>query len=96
MTIPSDLGFAFSSPQRKRWESLRIPVAKARRPRRRNPCGSRHHTEVLLPISTPCGVSTKGKLENFNFNLSGSTRLLPTEPGDTTTNFCCQQKKWLR
>ena len=31
-----------------------------------------HCTEVLHSISTPCGVSTKRKLENFNFNLSGS------------------------
>jgi hypothetical protein len=58
-------------------------------PRRQSPKASTcetlsdlcHHTEVLLSISTPCGVSTKCKLENFNFNLSGSDPIVANRAG---------------
>jgi hypothetical protein len=82
ITIPSDLRFhsqALSVNVRNPCES---PSPKSRRT---SACetlaGLCHHTEVLRFIGTPCGISTRRKLENFNFNLSGSDPVVANRTG---------------
>jgi hypothetical protein len=85
ITIPSDLRFVLkpSAPM----------LGTLANPRRQGPKALTsetladlcHHTEVLHSIYTPCGVSTKRKLENSTSTSRDRTRLLPTELRDSTT-----------
>jgi hypothetical protein len=82
ITIPSDLRF---HPQ-----ALSVNVGNPCESPSPKPLGTSacetlaglcHHTEVLRFISTPCGMSTSRKLENFNFNLSGSDPAVANRAG---------------
>lgn len=82
ITIPSDLRFHPQALSVNVGNPCESPSPK---PRRTSACetlaGLCHHTEVLRFIGTPCGVSTRRKLENFNFNLSGSDPVVANRTG---------------
>jgi len=76
MTIPSDLRFVLK-PSASMLGTLANPLCQS--PKASAPetlTDLYHHTEVSHSISTPCEVPTKYKLENFNFNLSGSDSIV--------------------
>lgn len=82
ITIPSDL--------RLHSQALSVNVGNpcespSPKPRRTSACetlaGLCHHTEVLRFVATPCGVPPGRKLENFNFNLSGSDPIVANRAG---------------
>lgn len=82
ITIPSDLRFHSQALSVNVGNPCESPSPK---PRRTSACETLadlcHHTEVLHFISTPCGVSTRRKLKNFNFNLSGSDPIVANRAG---------------
>jgi hypothetical protein len=82
ITIPSDLRFHPQALSVNVGNPCESPSPKSRRT---SACetlaGLCHHTEVLLLVNTPCGVSTDRKLENFNFNLSGSDPVVANRTG---------------
>jgi hypothetical protein len=82
ITIPSDLRFHPQALSVNVGNPCESPSPK---PRRTSACETLadlcHHTEVLHFIGTPCGVSTRRKLENFNFNLSGSDPVVANRTG---------------
>jgi hypothetical protein len=82
ITIPSDLRFHPQALSVNVGNPCESPSPKSRRT---SACetlaGLCHHTEVLHFIGTPCGMSTRRKLENFNFNLSGSDPVVANRTG---------------
>jgi hypothetical protein len=82
ITIPSDLRFHPQALSVNVGNPCESPSPK---PRRTSACetlaGLCHHTEVLRFVGIPCGVSTRRKLENFNFNLSGSDPVVANRTG---------------
>ena len=82
ITIPSDLRFHSQALSVNVGNPCESPSPK---PRRTSACetlaGLCHHTKVLRFIGTPCGMPTRRKLENFNFNLSGSDPVVANRTG---------------
>src|SRR5437867_13342256 len=82
ITIPSDLRFHPQALSVNVGNPCESPSPKLRRT---SACatlaGLCHHTEVLRFIGTPCGTSTRHKLENFNFNLTGSDTVVANRTG---------------
>src|SRR5882724_9993022 len=82
ITIPSDLRFHPQALSVNVGNPCESPSPKSRRTWAcETLAGLCHHTEVLLLVNTPCGVSTDRKLENFNFNLSGSDPVVANRTG---------------
>ena len=82
ITIPSDLRFHPQALSVNVGNPCESPSPKSRRTLAcETLAGLCHHTEVLLLVNTPCGVSTDRKLENFNFNLSGSDPVVANRTG---------------
>jgi len=82
ITIPSDLRFHSQALSVNVGNPCESPSPTPRRtPACETLAGLCHHTEVLHSIGTPCEMSTKRKLENFNFNLSGSDPVVANRAG---------------
>lgn len=82
ITIPSDLRFHPQALSVNVGNPCESPSPKSRRTLAcETLAGLCHHTEVLRFIGTPCGMSTPHKLENFNFNLSGSDPVVANRTG---------------
>ena len=103
ITIPSDLRFHPQALSVNVGSSCEFPVAKIRRPWRAKPLRASATTlKFRVPSEPLAGLQQKRKLENFNFNLSGSDPIVANRAGVIltyeillSTKKCANARKFL-